>query len=474
MGAMPVVNIYFSDFFNVPEQALEEYGDFNISLLVDLPLFVDPFLLFNSDKPEYQALHDRIIDYLTFLRETSQGSATPKGLLRARYCFKEVKQTWLGFSVERNAGRGLGMDFAQTLSEGLANLFPGTDVRNEPITKAAHFEKLCLIKPGVGRDTISDFVTNLTKRFLLEFTQEFAEKHVTPNLRRNCAVEKVIFNYATRSWESRVFDLPWDGLDYVILTPKDLLTKDETWINKVDFYREFSEIPTAIGNEELRAQVEDYIRSVLPADPNEREKRGAFGRAAAKFPVLMDYFIRQKENNGNQAVANSSEKVKASVLLYIKQFRELPNLLEQKTAVYKHSASTSEDALRRVEYLKDVIENKGGWRIFYFDDKPLRREADLQILYRLVWYASPHDVSREVNDGRGPVDFKISQGADDKCLVEMKLASNSGLKKNLQFQAEIYQKASDAQTAFKVIIYFTAIEKAKVEAVLKEVGLGKR
>jgi uncharacterized heparinase superfamily protein len=34
----------------------------------DLPLFIDPFLLFNSDKPEYQELHDGIIAYLRFLR----------------------------------------------------------------------------------------------------------------------------------------------------------------------------------------------------------------------------------------------------------------------------------------------------------------------------------------------------------------------------------------------------------------------
>jgi hypothetical protein len=36
-------------------------------LLADLPLFVDPFLLFNSRKPKYRALHDPIIKYLRFL-----------------------------------------------------------------------------------------------------------------------------------------------------------------------------------------------------------------------------------------------------------------------------------------------------------------------------------------------------------------------------------------------------------------------
>ena len=133
---MRTVNIYFCDFFNVSEQTLEEYGAFNISLLVDLPLFIDPFLLFNSEKPEYQTLHQQIIDYLKFLRDSSEGPTTPKGLLRARYCFREVKQTWLGFSVSNNSGRGLGMDFAYTLCEALSGLFPDKDEKDRPISKA--------------------------------------------------------------------------------------------------------------------------------------------------------------------------------------------------------------------------------------------------------------------------------------------------------------------------------------------------
>ena len=44
-----------------------------ISLVSDLPLFIDPFLLFNSDKPEYRRLPDSIIDYLRFLRDKSVG-----------------------------------------------------------------------------------------------------------------------------------------------------------------------------------------------------------------------------------------------------------------------------------------------------------------------------------------------------------------------------------------------------------------
>jgi hypothetical protein len=42
------LKIYFTDFFGFTKAQVERHGAFNISLLADLPLFVDPFLLFNS------------------------------------------------------------------------------------------------------------------------------------------------------------------------------------------------------------------------------------------------------------------------------------------------------------------------------------------------------------------------------------------------------------------------------------------
>jgi len=65
------MNVYFSDIFNVDPSVIEEYGAFNISLINDLPLFIDPFLLFNSDKKEYQNLHKEMLRYVAFLRDRS-------------------------------------------------------------------------------------------------------------------------------------------------------------------------------------------------------------------------------------------------------------------------------------------------------------------------------------------------------------------------------------------------------------------
>ncbi len=164
---------FFSDNFEIEAGVVDDYGAFDISLVADLPLFIDPFLLFNSEKAEYQKLHNDLIQYLVFLRDKASRGSVSDALLRAWYCFPEVKQTWLGFSLEGNEGRGLGIDFAHSLHENLHHIFG--DFGSEQITRGSHIEKVCLIKDGIGRDNISDFVTNLIKDYLCTYTQEFAQ-----------------------------------------------------------------------------------------------------------------------------------------------------------------------------------------------------------------------------------------------------------------------------------------------------------
>jgi hypothetical protein len=145
--------------------------------------------------------------------------------------------------------------------------------------------------------------------------------------------------------------------------------------------------------------------------------------------------------------------------------------LATETDFYKIAGDTYEEAHQRLAYLKDHIENKDGYKIFYVDGKPIQRERDLQILYNLVWYGTPSDVSPESNSGRGPVDFKISRGATDKTLVEFKLASNSNLKRNLKNQTPIYEKAHGTNKSIKAILYFSESELTNVRRILRELTM---
>ncbi len=459
--------VHFSDYFNVSPAVLTRYGAFNVSLVSDLPLFVDPFLLFNSKKQKYQELHEAIIAYVRFLRDRSATGELDGGLLKAWFMFSEVRQTWLGYSTLGNRGSGLGSDFASALNRNLNTIF--TNFGQEHVARASHLEKLCLVRRGVGRDNISDFTTNLIKEFLLEYTQTFARAHLATEQRREFSVGRVRFNYETETWASGVFELPVLDDDYVLLTPRDILTKDETWINRGDFIDNFEMIARAISNDQLRAEVNNYFLQQLSKEPKRKERREAAARALEKFPDIIEHYIRYKEDHGDEAVAVSREKVTDSETLYVSQVRALINRLGL-TAFYQQGTTYS-DTHARVQFLKTVIEDQDGYRTFYVNGQPVRAEKDLQLLFRLTWFGTRHDVNQQVNNGRGPADTSISFGSADKTLVEFKLASNSKLLQNLKHQAEIYARAGSANRSIKVILFFTAGERARVEAILKELKL---
>lgn len=461
--------IYFSDFFEIPRAIIEQEGLFDISLLNDLPLFIDPFLIFYSEKREYQKLHNEIIRYLIFLRDLSIKYLIPnKGMLTSLYKFPEVHQNYLGFCENGNKGSGLGDDFAIALYTSLKDIF--SDFGKEKITKSPHLEKLCLIKNKVGRDNISDFITNLIKHYLLEITEKFAKEHLNPQLCREFKnIPRVNFDFNHGIWKSGCYYLPCYEDDYIILTPSDILVRSDTWINKKDLYKQVRNLGDSLSDEVLRYQVNSYFLSFLSKEPTREEKEMAAQKTIIKFPQLIDYYIKNKEDYGENAIHEGFHEVLSVKQVFLEQLQNLVYLLKEHTQFYEIPVNSYEDALQRVMHLKHVIENCDGYKWFYDGDTPIRRESDLHIMYKLACYDTISDVNSEVNNGRGPVDFKLSRGRYDSSLVEFKLAKT--LKKNLEKQVNVYKDANNTNKAIKVILFFSSDEYNKIISTLNELGL---
>lgn len=470
---MSNVNIYFSDFFNVEEKVIDEYGAINISLINDLPLFVDPFLLFSSEDKKLKNIHDEMISYLKFLQlKSEQTVELSGGMLKSWFMFSEVKQTWLGFSLSGNAGRGLGLDFAKGLFKGFKTDFQSFS--KESILQEAHMEKLCLISDKVGKDKISDFTTNFCKQYLLEYTERFAHKFLSPEQCQYFNVDRVSFDYKTERWNPHPFFLPSFNKDYVLLTPKCILTRDDTFINKSDMVSNIQSLASSIEDEALRFQLNNYFKQLF-SNQDTKVTKSDKDKATEIFirthPEIIDYYLKYKEEHKSEAESASKEHVDEVNQLLIKQMKQLSDKLEKATDFYNTIPNAHEETRKRIEYFKHVIEDQEGYKLFYVNDKPVRSENDLQVLYRLVWFGTKLDVNREVNNGRGPVDYKSSFGKGNATLVEFKLASNSKLKQNLKNQVDIYKAASETSNAFKVILFFSESELNKVTNVLSELNL---
>lgn len=285
---------------------------------------------------------------------------------------------------------------------------------------------------------------------------------------------KVEFNYATMTWMSKEYYLPYFDGDYILLTPRDLLTRDDTFINRTDMINNLQNIAPSIEDATIRFELNNYFINVLPKKKKEMsktEKDKAASILIREHPEIINYYIKYKEEKEEEATSISKQVVQEVKQLFNTQLQELTRILLEKTDFYKTKTNSYDEAYNRVLFLKSVIEDMDGYRLFYLNGKPIKRESDLQIMYRLVWFASEMDVNREVNNGRGPVDFKISKGSKDTTLVEFKLASNSKLKNNLAKQVDIYKKASNTDRAIKVILYFNDNEYKKISTILNELGL---
>ena len=140
--------------------------------------------------------------------------------------------------------------------------------------------------------------------------------------------------------------------------------------------------------------------------------------------------MKYKEDNEAEATSISKEKAEEVETLFNDQISQLVSLLNEKTEFYHRIPDAHDEAKLRVGYLKHVIEEQDGYKLFYAKGKPIKREADLQVIYRLVWYGSALDVNREV-----------------------------------------YKAASETEQAIKVIMFFSEEEYEKICAILNELEL---
>lgn len=464
-------NLLFSDYFKIDKSKLDEFGALNICLTADLPLFIDPFLLFASDDDEYKTLHKNVVSHLLSLKEiaTENKGIDVNSIL---FRFPEIKQNWLGVSKNGNKGKGLGKKFAENIIESFNGFY--NSFGNEVISSETHIEKLTILNSGVGKDFVSDFTTNLIFDYLLQFTEKFAVKHLKENQIKTFSIRSV-FNYELKIWMPKQYKLPYlyleENGDYIILTPLDILTKDDSIINNTEFYSNFTSVANSIDNTNLRNSINEYFRSFLPKKPTQQDRNFAIRKTALKFPQIIDYYIKSKENNKSNISKLSKDKVDKLVSELIDSLSPLCDILFDKTDFYKIIPNSYEEALKRALFLKDVIENNDVYRIFYNNGEAVSHEDTIQRIFRLTWYASPMDVNSEVNNGRGPADYKISYGINDSTIVEFKLGKSSSLLKNLENQTDIYKKASKSAKDIKVILCYNIEEIKKVERVLDKLKL---
>lgn len=270
--------------------------------------------------------------------------------------------------------------------------------------------------------------------------------------------------------------------EYVLLTPKDILVKEEDWISKSDFLKNDSIILNKIDNKDLRDKINQYFRSLLPSkinkngkvvlDDSQKNKKKALIDTAKKYPIILEYYIKHKEDDGHSVVEINAADISLIKEIFYSEARKIVLELKTDTDFYKKPRSSIDETIRKIKIFRYYLEDRNNCRIFWDGDSLKKiKEDDIGILLDIIFNESLFSVDNQVNNGRGPADVKVSMGSRDSTMIEIKLASNPQMPKNLKNQLNIYKKANGTTNGVYLIVYFTDDEKNKMDLLFKKLNM---
>lgn len=415
---------------------------FNPILSQDTQLFIDPFAVFKSKDELYK---DSYSEMMYFFQKAFELIAHAGGIKKnlsykkaeSMLIFPEVNEICLGYSKTRR-GSGTGPLWAKSLANNI------NTVISNGVTHISHFEELGIFCEGIGPDRLSDMTSNLLKRRFITYTQRICNlQEITMEKKR---VQNAYFDYEYMRWCDGEYLLPvnpYKGNSPVILIPKDFLNMLPE-INSEDFSN------TMDLAERLRNDFNYEIDKNL-----DKEKIAE---------IAMDHYDLVKEyiDIVEKREANTFGELMKKTLRYI--WYELSKDIAANNRFLFGDITDDTDFFEKVfgfaHYYKEFVELRSGYKLLWNETKTTpRSEEDVQLLFKGILdehcRANNIDFTREVNQGMGPVDFRFSNGYQNRVLLEAKLAKNSKFWNGLKKQLPQYMRIDSCKLGIFLVEAFT-------------------
>lgn len=461
----------FTDHYGVGSRQQDDDW-FDLEVTEDTPLYVDPFLVFEDDDPFWAGCHADVVDFfglaLRFVK-LAQGDTRSAHWRKAErmLLFPEPKEFALGLSMGHPEGSGTADDFAVRMAEALDLL------RRDDLETVRYVEAFILFCDGLGVDRISDIFCNITKARFIDYTRRIVQRHGID--RQNVRVRHTDWSRQSGRWNDGNVALPESPVfrGGVLLCPERFL-KDIPRVTPDGFW-------SWAENNEARTLREDLNYDLsLSLTQAERAQRGR--QVARSRPSI--------------ALAYVEEKAAQDLVPYDVQAD--PKLLVGWAEVGRDAAAANEEALKQpaeedgfyewvgdlMNEFKHAVEQTDLWRALWNDEltRP-RQEKIVQAIASTMWAArcsaAGVDLSREVDIGRGPVDFKFSAGWDKRALTEIKLIKSTHFFTGASKQLPQYLRSEKIEGGYYVCVGFSGQDfnperldkvKATCEALTKAKG----
>lgn len=428
--------MYFSEYFSIAHA--DHYDWFDQILETDTRLFVDPFQIFKEPtESTWSNTHDELIKYFQNAFNILAGHQQNKSSLQYQKTlrlmkFPEPVEFGLGYTRGGRKGSGTGTMIARLTVAAMS------DAINLGLQDINHFEELGIIVDNIGKDRISDITCNILKPRFIEYTQQIC-KNLDVQV-EELEVEHSVFEPIRQRWTSGIFRLPRNphSEDAIILVPKRFLR----------------ELPALDANDWWE-YVEPELRQDLNLHINDRlKKKDIIARARANTELVWEWSRARESEPASPYPIDRDPEGLHNWQAKTREFA-LDNPLEIR------SVQTSEDLDRFVGEVitvyKHKVEEQGLWSLLYNDDTKLpKKELAIQLLFKGIVesYCEFYSIrlDREVELGRGPVDFVFSRDARTRLLLEVKKASNGTFWNGLDHQLVSYMKSDHCTSGWLLAV----------------------
>jgi hypothetical protein len=420
-----------SDYLNM-DIYLDENGIFDPVLEKDSHFFINIQRLKKAETPEFKGSYQRINDFfrniIKLLDKASQKNNTDIFYKQALHIFdfSEVNGICLGFA-EDSTGAG----FGEVLSKQVIDT--AFEIVKVGVTDPEFFQLLPLFQDNVGPDRLSDMVATIILPDIQAYT-----KRIYMEYGINSA------NFPDKAFDKNGYLInPYKKCE-VLLLPIEVLHKlpvAKSW-EDIDSIISENNIIRSLMNQEVAdewtrwsvSQKKHYLRENIFKDSEICQQ------------VVGEYC---KEELGRYNPEDQIDYLLAKIWQRIEKLN-----IRWKTTSQINEIDSMSAALEIIQHFQNWVENNKGWEVIRTANSR-NREKILQRIIHLsaVSYIKANNLSMscEADEGRGPVDFKLSRGQDIS-IIEVKLSSNPQYLHGYEVQLEEYSKAEQTSNMVYVLV----------------------
>ncbi|HCC06797.1 MAG TPA: hypothetical protein DEP72_01340 [Clostridiales bacterium] len=252
----------------------------------DTQVFIDPYRIHISSEEWCKGVKDQISRYFEKLIDYAQNDQDDEARRMMKY-LREINELKIGYSSNKSQGKGFSLKDGMYLYEQIKK----SKVRETGMVKDI-FDCQVFI-PRVHRDKVSDFISNIIQKNLVEYTQKECQKYNIPMQQVNSIR---YHNIDTNKWDKVKVYLPVHYGKPIILIPKTIVRSKQYF----DYYNVYDKLIIPYYQTEMANPLNRllYLASNEPITKKEVKKRFPCRREFVNefLDTNVEKYIQFREN----------------------------------------------------------------------------------------------------------------------------------------------------------------------------------